>query len=210
MGLSEHSKSLEWHLKGNIMKHKEISLNTKKALAQSLKESMQRKPFQKISVSELIQSANVNRKTFYYHFEDTYALLKWILEEEVIKAVWRFELPLECETAISFLMDYMEENAAVVRCAYESIGRDVLNRFFYADFHDMLVPVLNRAEQASGKCLDAAYKEFLTVFYMEAFTGMLIDWIQNRDKKDRRTVIEYFIHTMRVSLAGVFENKQSS
>ena len=58
-----------------LMKHEEISLNTKKALAEALKLAMKKKPFQKITVSELIEACHVNRKTFYYHFEDIYALL---------------------------------------------------------------------------------------------------------------------------------------
>ena len=32
--------------------------------------------------SEIIVDCGVNRKTFYYHFEDIYAPLKWMLEEE--------------------------------------------------------------------------------------------------------------------------------
>ena len=50
------------------MKNEEISLQTKKALSQSLKKAMEKKPFSKITVSELIKDCNINRNTFYYHF----------------------------------------------------------------------------------------------------------------------------------------------
>ena len=63
------------------MRHDEVSLNTKKALSNALKDAMKKKSFQKITVRELRQACNVNRKTFYYHFSDIYALLKWTLEE---------------------------------------------------------------------------------------------------------------------------------
>ena len=46
------------------------------------KKAMEKKTLSKITVSELIAECNVNRKTFYYHFDDIYALLKWTLEEE--------------------------------------------------------------------------------------------------------------------------------
>ncbi len=62
------------------MKHEITALNTKKALAASLKRCMEKKPLSKITVSELIADCGVNRKTFYYHFEDIYGLLKWMLE----------------------------------------------------------------------------------------------------------------------------------
>ena len=48
----------------------------KKTLAVSLKRFMEKKPLSKITVSEIIADCGVNRKTFYYHFEDIYALLK--------------------------------------------------------------------------------------------------------------------------------------
>ena len=74
------------------MKHEEISMYTKKALSEALKEALKTKPFKKITVSELIESCNINRKTFYYHFEDIYALLVWTFEQEAINVVKHFDL----------------------------------------------------------------------------------------------------------------------
>ena len=61
------------------MTHEENSLRTKTALCNSLKELMKQKTFSKITVSELIRHCNITRKTFYYHFEDIYGLLKCML-----------------------------------------------------------------------------------------------------------------------------------
>lgn len=66
------------------MKHEIASMRTKKALADSLRKIMTHKSFSKITVSEIIADCGVNRKTFYYHFEDIYALLHWMLEQESI------------------------------------------------------------------------------------------------------------------------------
>ena len=74
------------------MKQDQKTLNTKKALAASLKKFMKQKPLSKITVSQLISDCNVNRKTFYYHFEDIYDLLKWTLEEEAIEVVKQYDL----------------------------------------------------------------------------------------------------------------------
>ena len=74
------------------MKHEGISLNTKRSLAEALKQAMKKKPFQKITVSELIEACHVNRKTFYYHFDDIYALLKWTFKQEAIEVVKHFDL----------------------------------------------------------------------------------------------------------------------
>ena len=61
------------------------SVITKTALAQALKELMSEKPFSKISVSEIAEKCRINRKSFYYHFNDKYDLINWIFESEFLE-----------------------------------------------------------------------------------------------------------------------------
>lgn len=88
------------------MKHEITSLSTKKTLAESLKRFMKTKSLSKITVSEIATDCGLNRKTFYYHFENIYSLLKWIFENEAIEAAKHFVLTLDYEKAILFVMDY--------------------------------------------------------------------------------------------------------
>lgn len=188
------------------MKHEEISLITKKALSESLKRAMEKKPFKKITVSELIQDCNINRKTFYYHFEDIYALLKWTFEEEAIEVVKNFDLLVDYEEAITFIMDYVEQNHYILNCTNDPLVLDELKRFLYADFLEIIVSIINGTEETVGTALDAGYKEFLSVFYTEAAAGVLIDWIKNRDKRDPSTVVPYISNTVRESLVAIIKN----
>jgi len=57
---------------------------TKRALANALKELMQEKLFEKISVSDICERCDMNRKSFYYHFKDKYDLVNWIFDTEFI------------------------------------------------------------------------------------------------------------------------------
>ena len=77
----------------------------------------------------------LNRKTFYYHFEDVYALLKWTLEEEAIEVVKKFDLMVDYEEAILFVMDYVDSNKHMINCAYDAIGSEEMKRFFCFGFH---------------------------------------------------------------------------
>ena len=126
------------------MKHEITSLNTKKSLAEALKRAVLKKPFSKITVSEIINSCGVNRKTFYYHFEDIYALLKWTLEQEAIEVVKQFDLIVEYEEAFMFVMDYIEQNDAFLRNICCSVGRDELKQFFWNDFIEIMRSLINR------------------------------------------------------------------
>ena len=48
---------------------------TKIWIADKMKELMKTKPFDKIRVTEICRSAEIERPTFYYHFKDKYDLL---------------------------------------------------------------------------------------------------------------------------------------
>lgn len=187
------------------MKHEITSLNTKKTIAESLKKIMKHKSFSKITVSEIISDCGLNRKTFYYHFEDIYALLKWILESEAIEVVKHFNLIVDYEEAIQFIMNYIDKNDYMISCAYDSIGRDEMKRFFVTDFNELVISIIESAEQDTGKFLDADYKVFLCSFYTEALAGMLIDWIKNRNERNQTQITEYLVQTIKHSLLGILE-----
>lgn len=185
------------------MKHEEITLSTKKALAASLKKQMEKKPLKKVTVSDIITDCNVNRKTFYYHFEDIYALLKWMLEQEAIEVVKQFDLLVDYKDAILFVLDYVEANAHILGCAYDSMGRDEMKRFFYADFIGIIQTLIDGTEKDLGLSVSMDFKEFLVNLYTEALAGVLIDWVKDRRKYNREKVLQYLSLIMRTSLPAV-------
>ncbi len=185
------------------MKYEATTYNTKKMFADALKHSMSQKPFSKITVSEIVSACGVNRKTFYYHFEDIYALLLWIFKEEAIDVVKEFHLPTQHREALLFVMDYLEENGYLINCAYDSLGRDQLRSFLYTDFVSVTAGLLEQAEKVSGQRLEPAYREYLSKFYAEALAGMLINWIKHRTDLDRDQTVDYITRTVRDGLAGI-------
>ncbi len=53
---------------------------TKRLIAQTLKELMANINLDKISVQDIVKKCGLNRKTFYYHFQDKQALVCWIFD----------------------------------------------------------------------------------------------------------------------------------
>ena len=89
------------------MTHEEQSLQTKKALAASLKKLLAHKSFSRITVTEIIEDCGLNRKTFYYHFEDIYGLLRWMLEQDLLSVILSFDLTTDYEQALTYAIDYI-------------------------------------------------------------------------------------------------------
>lgn len=185
------------------MRHEITTLNTKRALAASLKKFMEKKPLAKITVSEIITDCDVNRKTFYYHFDGIYALLKWMLEEEAIEVVRQFDLLADYREAILFVLDYVRKNKHLLCCAYDSMGRDEMKRFFYTDFIGITRDVIQNTEQQLDVHTTEDFKEFLMHFYTEAIAGLLINEFAGKTEHDPEHAVEYLSLILNSSLPSV-------
>lgn len=158
------------------MKHEQINLRTKQLLAASLRKLLKKKSLSKITVSEITADCGVNRKTFYYHFQDIYDLFKWMLEQETVEVIKKFDLLLDCREAVEFVMDYVIENKHIVNSAYDDLGREGLKRFFYADFIGIIQNYVNSVARQGGVQVDEDYISFLSGFFTEAISGTILSW----------------------------------
>lgn len=173
------------------MTHEEASMQTKKALSDSLKELMKHKAFSKITVSELIKLCNVNRKTFYYHFEDIYDLLRWTIDQEAVEVVKQYDLLTDYQDAILFAINYVEDNSFFLNCAYNSVGREQLKRFFCKDFMSLIEQIIRNTEKQTGYTIDNHFRSYLINLYTEGIAGMLVNMFQNPDCYKKNEILEY-------------------
>ena len=119
---------------GGFMKHEMQSQATKQALVDSLKQLLTKKSFSKITVTEIVENCGYNRKTFYYHFEDIYSLLRWMLEQDLLSVVDSNELTSDPEKVIRFALSYIKQNRQLLTCVITELGHDELRNFLYDDF----------------------------------------------------------------------------
>ncbi len=182
------------------MTHDEMSLHTRQAMTGSLKKFMEIKPLSQITVSEICADCNLNRKTFYYHFEDIYDLLRWMLEQEALTVVKQFHMPNDYDEVISFVIDYVDANSHILNCVYDAVGREGMKRFFFADFKTCIDLLIEEAEQEGSLTLEPNYKQFLCDFYINALTGILLDWFLDRSIRTREEMTAYLALSLRVSI----------
>lgn len=192
------------------MTHNEISLQTKKKLATSLKKFMMSKSLNKITVTDIIKDCGVNRKTFYYHFADIYDLLKWILEQEAVAVIKKFDLMVDYKEAILFVINYVEDNAHILACAYDTLGREEMRRFLYQDFISIIETIINNVEKELGICMEEEFKLFLCNLYTESLAGILIEWFKNPQNHDKEQIVEYLSIIFRSSLPEILKNSPNS
>jgi len=166
----------------------------------SLKKFMEVKPLSQITVSEICADCNLNRKTFYYHFEDIYDLLHWMLEQEALTVVKQFHMPKDYEEVISFVIDYVDANSHILNCVYDAVGREGMKRFFLADFKAYINYIIEEAETEAALTLEPNYKQFLCDFHINAITGILLDWFTDRSIRTREEMTAYLSFTLKTSI----------
>lgn len=194
----------------NAMNYTVTSNNTKKTLADALKHLLERKPLAKITVSDIIRECGLNRKTFYYHFQDIHDLLKWMLNQEAIERIKSFSAAMEFEEGMLFLLKYIEENKHILNCVCDSLGSLEIKRGLNQDFEYIAEKMLAVVERSKKVRLQSDYRTFLKSFFIDAMSGKLLEIIQSNESCDRTQMIEYVSFTLRVSLEALAEAAVSS
>lgn len=127
---------------------------TKRALSAAFKALLQDESFEKISVADICEKCDMNRKSFYYHFKDKYDLANWIFDTEFIELT-QSHIPdianISFEdrwNGIAVVCNYFYEN----RNFYRKILKVAGQNSFSEHFRDFMHPILqNRIESIIGK-----------------------------------------------------------
>ncbi|MBU3161136.1 TetR/AcrR family transcriptional regulator [Clostridium frigoris] len=161
---------------------------TKQALAQSLKNLMITTPLAKITVNNIVKVCNVNRRTFYYHFQDMYALLEWIFKNEVSNVMEENKTYKTWQEGFLRIFHYLSANRKMVLNTYNSIGRDKLETHLYSAVYSLVLNVVD--EITLGKEVSEKRKEFVVNFYKVALVGLLLEWIRKDMIDNPEQIIE--------------------
>lgn len=177
-----------------VEKSPSVSEQTKLQLAAALKILMAQKSMDKITIAELTSLCNIRRQSFYYHFEDIYDLLRWMIENEAISLLKQQEGALLWKEGLLQLFRYLEENRTVCLCALKSVGRDHLRRFFEADIYAIIHRTIEQLTENIGvhSNLDSFVDvEMLTHFYVVALAGMIESWLLGEIDRKPEQLIQF-------------------
>ena len=164
-------------------------ITTKRLIAQSLKELSAEKPFDKISVGDIAARSNVNRQTFYYHFQDKYDLLKWIYREDYfIPNMSGITMDNWDECLAGFLSTIREEKAFCVNTIKHT--EQEMEELFLRDTENLFHAAIeylrqqSRANERTLRSVNTEEKDFIARFFAYGVCGTLIEWVENGMKEE--------------------------
>ena len=191
------------------MKHADISLKTKRTLAGSLKKLMEQKSLSRITISELCRDCGLNRKTFYYHFDDIQSLLKWMLEQEAENVIKKQDLLTDYQALLSLVIDYVDDNNDILNRMYDTTKQNSITNFFFPELRKAVKDMIEDLEKKTGCAVDEEFREFLGSFYTTSLSSLLIDRLQETCAYTKEELMDYINFTLRSSLPAILKARSA-
>lgn len=166
----------------------EIS-NTKKAIAEGFKKLMVKKPFEKITISDITSSCGLNRQTFYYHFQDKYELLNWIFYNEAITPfVDGLSFDNWSDKLLTMLKSIKNDSrfyANAMKTTYGDEFKDYMHKVSSKVFEEVIDNI------AGEKKVEQSDKLFIAEFFSYGMIGMVIAWVTKGMKETPDVMITH-------------------
>lgn len=165
----------------------------KMSLINTLEILLQKKTFQKISVNELCELAEVSRSAFYANFEDKYQMLSYCLSEKTdeLNTLMAQHPPQEFFTV---MLDFIQEKD---RFFYHTFGADFneeLGEILYQFFNQHFTKILK--EKASTGFPLPGPIDAVAAFYIGGLTTMVFRWVKSNYKMSKKELAACQYHLL--------------
>lgn len=165
-----------------------MSQVTKRALEQSLKNLLLKKPLSKITISDLTEDCGMNRMTFYYHFKDIYDLVEWTCLTDAKRALDEKKTYDTWQQGFLQILEAVQANKPFIMNVYHCVHREQVEIYLRPLVEDLILNVVN--EEADGLNVREEDKTFIVQAYSYIFIGIMLDWIKEDMKENPQEIVE--------------------
>ena len=180
-----------------------MSQVTKRAIEQSLKNLLLKKPLTKITINDLAEDCGINRMTFYYHFKDIYDLVEWVCLEDARRALEEKKTYDTWQQGFVQIFEAVRENKPFVMNVYRCVHREQVEKYLKPLVDNLLLGVIN--EEAAGMTVRDEDKAFIAQVYSYAYVGLMLDWIRDDMREDPETLVNRLATVIRGGVAQALE-----
>lgn len=151
-------------------------LNTKQLLIESIKELMNEKSLDNITVKMITDNCHVTRQTFYNHFKDKFDLVNWIFCTNIDNIISKFYNDLPWSSVLAKMLIWMkrEEKFFINALGYEGQNsfKQIITEYTRAAYARELKKRLNSKDLSNEMLFSIEFNSYGAV-------GIIYDWIQN-------------------------------
>ena len=159
--------------------------NTRKKIESYFLELLMEKPLEKITVQEICRGININRSTFYMHYEDIYNLFSK-MEEEMSKKIAGIFYDEKTEKYRKFnitryveLFEYVQENRSFYSLYLNGVGKNYTINIYVAQLSEKMLEVfLENALEEERKMLN-----YRIEFFNAGINALIRRWLSTGCKE---------------------------
>lgn len=147
-----------------------MSTFTRQAIMDSFLRLLDRKPFRKITVRDIVEECGVNRTTFYYYYQDIYAIVEDLVSSALSAhaAVFAGNVrPADLRDA----RDFATIHRRALLGLYESLGHETVRKYIFREMDAPLTAFIERC--AEGLAVTEAEKRTVLLLTRESLFGAL-------------------------------------
>lgn len=175
-----------------------MSQITKRALEQSLKNLLLKKPLTKITVSDIAEDCGINRMTFYYHFRDIYDLVEWSCLEDARQALEEKKTYDTWQQGFLQIFEAVRKNKPFIMNVYRCVHREQVERYLSPLVDNLLLNIIDK--EAQNVFIRDEDKKFIAKVYSYIFIGIMLDWIRDDMRENPEEIVERLAKLIRGSI----------
>ena len=165
-----------------------MSQVTKRALEQSLKNLLLKKPLTKITINDIAEDCGINRMTFYYHFKDIYDLVEWSCLEDARRALEEKKTHDTWQQGLLQIFEAVRQNKPFILNVYRCVDREQVERYLRPLVDHLILGVID--EQSAAMTVRDEDKAFIAQVYGYIFIGIMLDWIRDGMTEEPEKIVD--------------------
>lgn len=150
--------------------------DTKKMISDTFVELLEKKPFDKITIKDIVETCGINRNTFYYYYSDIYDLLEEIFKREMTDIIKTHQGGGSWLAAFMKVAEVAYSHKKIINNICSSRSYDYFENYMYKSCKYIVVDFVQ--VMASGMNVPDEDIEFIASFYEYALFGMISEWFR--------------------------------
>ena len=150
---------------------------TKNLIKKEFIKLLEERSFNSITISMLADRCEINRNTFYYHYDDVYSLVKEILSDEIKRVDQEFNSTASWEKSLISASSFFLDNKTAAQNLFRSIDKKDTDLYLYKICESVMTMYVENECLTKNIKAKEEDKTLVIDFYRAALVGLLEKWI---------------------------------
>ncbi len=155
---------------------------TKIMIIKSFELLLKKRKYESISVKQIVESCDINRKTFYYYFRDIDDLLVETFDYEILTFYQSLPEGITISEGLDLFFGFIEENKDIIYHISNSEGLENLENHFYRTLYNFANKDIIR--RAKNHKLTENQIDVISNIFVHTITGFVVQWLNEGMKTD--------------------------